>query len=73
MSSIFDQLQGTAFAATPHFQLLEQAVALTPWWYPYMYLLAFGLFFGFRRLRRARARHDTRMALHRVQARAKRL
>ena len=72
MFSFFDSFQGTAFAATPHYQLMEQAVALTPWWYPYIYLLAFLLFFGFRGARRARVRRDTRLALHRVRARATR-
>ena len=72
MSSILDQLQGSTFAATPHFQLLEQAVALTPWWYPYIYLMAFLLFFGFRGLRRARDRQEARTAMKRITARANR-
>jgi len=70
MTWLLELLQATPFAATPHFQLIEQAVALTPWWYPLVYLAAFGLFLTVRGARRVRLRRDTRSALYRVRARA---
>ncbi len=73
MTWLLELLHATPLAATPHFRLIEQAVALTPWWYPLIYLAAFAMFFTVRGARRARLRRDTRMAMRRVRARTGRI